>query len=466
MAYHQSSSHFPRPTFGCLLFTLALTGSVLGQADAPLEKRVEQLAAPYIANGLVAGMSIGVIRGDQQTTVHLGAAGQAGNTPTDDTIYEIASISKVFTGLLLADAVTRNELRLDQPAQDLLPDGVKMPSLQDKPITLEQIATHRSGLPRLANNMPSLQSDNPYVDYTSDLAHRFLNEHQLQRAPGEKHEYSNFAFALLGHLLAEQAGTSYDDLLHDRVTTPLGMQDTGVAMTVSMQERLATPHGADGKVASQWQFADMPGAGGIHSSVRDMLRFSQANLNPPQDQLGSALNLAWKKHQEAGPGEFAMGLAWHIAGDGSTRWHNGQTGGYHSMMMVNREARLAVIILANSATMEIDQLAGQIFQMLAGVKVVPRKFDETVQVAPKMMKRLEGRYQLVPNFVFTVKVEDNKLMVGVTNQPTLQVFPRSETEWFYKVVDATLTFKENKDGVFDSLELFQNGVRQTAKRVK
>jgi hypothetical protein len=116
--------------------------------------------------------------------------------------------------------------------------------------------------------------------------------------------------------------------------------------------------------------------------------------------------------------------------------------------------------------MDVDQLAGQIIQMLAGANVTPRQFDSTVQVAPEMMKRLEGRYQLAPNFIFTVSVQDGKLMVGVTNQPTLQVYPKSDTEWFYKVVDATLKFKANDQGVFDTLELFQNGIRQAARRLE
>ena len=459
------------PIICFLVLATASTRNVQGQArtpadpEIPLGKRVEELAKPYIDHDLVVGMSIGVIRDDQQAAVHLGIADQSGNSPTDETIYEIASISKVFTGILLADAVTRGELRLDQPAQDLLPDGVKMPSWQGEPITLLQVATHRSGLPRLPDNMPGLQSDNPYADYTSVLAYRFLNQHQLPRAPGEKNEYSNFAFALLGHLLAERAETSYDDLLQKRLTTPLGMHETRVALTAPMRERLATPHGVDCKPTSQWTFADMPGAGGIHSSISDMLRFARANLNPPEGDLGNALELAWEKHHEAAPGEFAMGLAWQIAGDGSTRWHNGQTGGFHSMLMVNRPARLAVVILSNTAVMDIDQLAGQTIQMLAGAKVAPRQFDSTVQVAPELMKRLEGRYQLAPNFIFTVSVQDDKLMVGVTNQPTLQVYPKSDTEWFYKVVDATLTFKVNEQGVFDTLELFQNGVRQSAQRL-
>ena len=127
---------------------------------------------------------------------------------------------------------------------------------------------------------------------------------------------------------------------------------------------------------------------------------------------------------------------------------------------------LAVVLLSNTALMDLDALANDVIRMLAGADVKPRTFEQTVNVAPEVMQRYAGRYELAPTFIFTVSVQDKKLMVGVTNQPTFQVFPRSETEWFYKVVDATLTFKMDGDGNCKELELFQNGVRQTAKRIR
>jgi len=126
----------------------------------------------------------------------------------------------------------------------------------------------------------------------------------------------------------------------------------------------------------------------------------------------------------------------------------------------------AVVVLTNTATGEVDQLASQVIRMLAGAKSQPRNFQADAKVAPDKMKRLEGKYQLAPNFVFTVTAKNGKLMVGVTNQPTHQVYAKSDTEWFYKVVEASLKFNIDGDGKCQSLELFQNGVRQTAKRIQ
>jgi CubicO group peptidase (beta-lactamase class C family) len=213
----------------------------------------------------------------------------------------------------------------------------------------------------------------------------------------------------------------------------------------------------------------LAGAGAVRSTANDMLAFVRANLDPPKGELGQAIEMAWNIHQKPiAETDFAMGLGWHVARDCQTRWHNGQTGGYHAMVLINRPLRIGVVVLANTATGEIDRLAEDLVRMLAGAKVPPRTFEkrETVEVEPEVLERYVGKYELAPGVVFTVSAEDGKLMVGLTGQPTFQVFPRSETEWFYKVVDATLTFKVNDDGQCRALILFQNGIRQTAKRVE
>ncbi|MCM2372258.1 serine hydrolase [Aporhodopirellula aestuarii] len=432
-----------------------------------VESRVRALAEPLIKAKRAMGISIGVISGEERFSVHLGKTGDGEEMPNDQTVYEIGSISKVFTGLMLADAVVGGNVRLDQPAGELLPDDVVMPTWNETQITLLQLSTHRSGLPRLPDNMTEVTSDNPYAGYTSKHMYEFLNAHTLGRAPGEKGEYSNFAVALLGHLICLNSERSYEQVLQEKNTGPLSMDSTAVELTDSMRFRMATPHDSGLNPTSNWEFADVPGAGGIRSSIEDMLKFAAANLNPPDGELGQAIELAWKQHQPSTGGSFAMGLGWHLARDGQTRWHNGGTGGYRTMLMINRPLQIAVVVLCNTACGEVDALAEQMVQMLAGAEVRPVTFaDQTeVDVPVEKMKRLEGRYQLVPTFIFDVNVRDGKLMVGVTNQPTFQVFAKSETEWFYKVVPASLTFRLTESGECTALELFQNGIRQTAKRV-
>ena len=431
-----------------------------------VRKKIESLVKPYIESQQVDGLSIGLVGGDKDLTLHFGKLTAKGQQPSDDTVYEIGSVSKVFTGVMLADAVVQGKVKLDQPAAELLPAGATMPQKGDNPITLKDLSIHRSGLPRLPNNMKSIGSGNPYSDYTSDLAMAFLKTHSLRREPGEEMEYSNFAVSFLGNLLCRQAGKSYDELLADRIAGPLAMSDTTVSANKDVVKRLVTGHSTKGNATSSWEFADMPGAGGIRSTTADMMRFVKANLDPPDNDLGKALNLAWEIQHPGNAKDFGMGLGWHLARDQSTRWHNGQTGGYHAMCMVNRDLSCGIVLMTNTATMEVDRLAGDLIRFLAGADVEPRKFDAELKVPVAKMKRCEGEYQLFPGFKFDVKVVSGRLMIQLTGQPSIQVYAKSETEWFYKVVKAEVTFSNLKDGKFQELELFQNGLRQKAKRIK
>ena len=251
------------------------------------------------------------------------------------------------------------------------------------------------------------------------------------------------------------------------------MTDCTVSLSSDQTKRLATPHDKFGSATSPWTFADLPGAGGIHATMRDMMRFAKAQLTPPSGTLGDAIELAWKQQREADASGPAMGLGWMIAGDGQTRWHNGQTGGSHAALFINRELKCAVVVLCNTAvTNEIDQLAMQLVQKAAGQEVKPEPSEtsdhdsDNLAIDAKLRSRLVGRYQLTPDFIFTVRDRDGHLMVGITNQPTQEVYPDSPTRWSYRGVDATLEFKLTKTGPAKSLVLHQNGAKQTAYRIK
>jgi CubicO group peptidase (beta-lactamase class C family) len=268
-------------------------------------------------------------------------------------------------------------------------------------------------------------------------------------------------------LLSRQAKTDYESLLVNRIAKPLKMSDTLLTLDDDQKSRLAPPHSGAGLPDHSWRFDALAGCGGIRSTGEDMLRFAAAQLDPQDDELGQAIELAWEVHQKPlKKGDFAMGLGWHIAHDGSTRWHNGQTGGYHAALFISRPLNIAVVVLTNTATMEVDALAEDVLLAVAGQDVKPREFEKTTDVPAEVLERYVGKYRLAPGAEFTVSTKGGKLLVGLTGQPTFEVYPRSETEWFYKVVEATLTFQVDSQGKCAAVELFQNGVRQTAGRIK
>jgi CubicO group peptidase (beta-lactamase class C family) len=321
-----------------------------------------------------------------------------------------------------------------------------------------------SGLPKIADNMKFGDPNNPYADYGTEDLYAFLNKYRLTGVPGRKSEYSNLGMGLLGHLLALQSKSTYEDLVKNRIALPLKMSNTSIMLDNESKLRLAPGHTSDRQPAANWDLPVLAGAGGVRSTVNDMLRFAAANLNPPKDPLGEAIEVAWAVHRKPNkPGDLSIGLGWQITPDG-THWHNGQTGGYHSMILVNRDTRSSIILMTNTSTMEVDQLATDLLKMLSGANIEPRKFEKPVDVPAEVLQKFAGNYELAPGVAFTVKVVNGKLMIGLTGQPSLQVFPRSETVWFYKVVDATITFNVDKNGKCDSLVLFQNGIKQTARR--
>lgn len=433
---------------------------------------VEKAARPLIENRVVDGLSVGYIEGEHFGIVHLGSSNGAKQKANYLTVYEIGSVSKVFTGLLLADAVIRGEINLYGAADVANSAGIRLPARDGRSIQWIDLSTHRAGLPRLPGNLPLTDLVNPYRDYDSRMAATFLNQYELPRPPGKSQEYSNLGASVLGYLLAEKAGKSYEQLLQGRIAEPLRMTDCTVSLSSDQRKRLAAPHDKFGSDTSLWTFSDLPGAGGIHATMRDMMRFAKAQLTPPSGTLGDAIELAWKQHSEADGSGPATGLGWMIAGDGQTRWHNGQTGGSTSALFINRKLNCAVIVLCNtSIPSEIDQLAMQLVMKAAGQEVKPEPSDTSVHdsdnlaIDAKLRRRLVGRYQLTPDFIFTVRDRDGHLMVGITNQPTQEVYPDSPTRWSYRGVDATLEFKLPKTGRARSLVLHQNGAQQTARRI-
>src|SRR5262249_17975702 len=194
---------------------------------------------------------------------------------------------------------------------------------------------------------------NPYADYTVAQMYAFLNGHKLRRPPGE-YEYSNYGMGLLGHVLARHAGTTYEQLLIERIGAPLGMRDTRITLDERRRRRFAAPYNAALQPAKNWDLPTLPGAGAIRSTCHDLLKFIQANLASDEQPLTQALRLAHRTRHTKADG-LAIGLGWHIARDGVTRWHNGMTGGYHGWLAVVPDREVGGGGLANprrSATSE------------------------------------------------------------------------------------------------------------------
>jgi len=447
----------------CLLFAT----SAKSQEQFTYEKKIESLVQPFLENEKFSGVSIGVVLDGASWTLNYGQVSPSNSTkPSGDTIYEIGSISKVFTSVLLADAVNSGRVELDQPIGTLMPQLQESNEYVSEKITLKHLSQHMSGLPSMPSNFAPENPNNPFAGYDHEMLVEYMTSVKLNRVPGLIHVYSNLGAGLLGDLLAAQAKSNYESLLKNRLLKPLEMNDTTITLSNAQTERLAPPHNSALLPEHKWNFDALAGAGAISSTTKDMIRFMQANLEPPGNSVGKAIETAWKQNMPASLfGRPAMGLGWMIDRDGSTRWHNGQTGGYHSMMLINRDAGAGVILLTNTADMEADGLAKSIFETILGKNVKPKQFEKMVKVDPEFVKRLAGKYQLTPEIVIDVVAKNDKLMVQLTAQQSLPVYPENKTVWNFRNVKAQVRFDVPEQGNSTNVSLHQNGRVMQAPRI-
>ena len=420
------------------------------------KSKIDPFAHRWIHDRLVVGMVIGIVKDGQSHIIAYGETFKdSGIRPDGNTLYEIGSISKVFTCVLLSLLVETHAVTLEDPLQKHLPPRVTVPVFDGRPITLEHLATHTSGLPRMPDNFNPADPLNPYADYSVALMYAFLNEHRLERPPG-KYEYSNYGMGLLGHVLARHSGMTYEQLLKDRICNPLGMKDTGITLNEAQKKRLAPPYTMALMPTENWDIPTLAGAGAIRSSVNDMIRFIRANLKNDRQPLSRAMRLARIKRHAMEDG-LSMGLGWHLARDGKTLWHNGGTGGYHAWLAIAPDRGVGVVVLANTANMGLDEFGERVTRIALGEKVEPPKSRKTIRVDAAILKSYTGYYTMTPDFGLAVTLEKGELMVQATGQERFPVFAESKTRFFYKVVEAEITFVADKEGKTNKLILHQNG---------
>jgi CubicO group peptidase (beta-lactamase class C family) len=351
---------------GCSVVLSACAAEEL-PSPTTVAEAVARHMQPLIEDGRIVGAAVAVVQDGEATPFFFGEVKQgSGERPDGDTMWEIGSISKVFTGTLLALLSQEGMLKLEDPVQPVLA-GLAYGEGDAGPVfTLAQLAEHSSGLPRLPDNKKPADPANPYADYTVDDLYAFLAKHKLRRAPGEAHEYSNLGVGLLGHVLALKAGRSYEDLLREKLLVPLHMNDTAVTLTEVQEARMAKPYAQGGKPASNWDIPTFAGAGGLRSSLNDMTRFLLAAMGDAPEPLEKAFALAQEPRFKVGE-NVQIGLCWMITesstpGSPPLIWHNGGTGGYASFVGFRQDGSLGIVVLCNTAERAIDQAAVEIMR--------------------------------------------------------------------------------------------------------
>jgi len=421
------------------------------------------------------GIVVGLVDRNGTRVISHGAPRTGSNDKLDgDSIFEIGSITKTFTAILLADMVARGEVKLDDPISKYLPKTVKTPVVDGKEITLEQLSRHTSGLPRLPTNMKPKDASNPYADYTVEQLYAFVNDYKTSLPFGKRTEYSNLGAGLLGHIVALRAGMRYEALVQERITKPLGMTSTGIVVTPIMQKRLTTGHNQRRPV-SHWDLPTLAGAGALRSTANDMLKYLAANMGlsaGPDARLVAAMQTTQVKpvvdSADATPNPLGViGLGWFLTQPHGTKLvsHGGGTGGYLTYAAFDPVAKRGVVVLSNSTT-DVGDIALHLLDTRNALKSYePPKVFTPVKIDAKSFDEFVGVFEIAPGNTLTFSREGERFFVAATGLAKLEILPYEPLSFFAKDFDAQVTFvREN--GKVEQLTLRQDGMPVQVKRLK
>jgi serine-type D-Ala-D-Ala carboxypeptidase/endopeptidase len=349
--------------YGALLLALAIRAfAETPQPSVISDAQIHRLLVARIdGQRQGTGIVVGIIDSKGKRVLAYGTMGVGDPRRVGgDTVFDLGSVTKVFTALALSDMVQRGEVALNDPAQKYLPADVHLHTYGDKQVTLADLATHTAGFP---SHPPNLDASDPKqaLGYPADLLYQFLSSYVPTRAPGTHYEYSSVGYGLLGEVLTRKAGRSYEDLLKDRITHPLGMNDTAITPDAALLAR--TPVGYDSRLVpvAHDHFQVLGSAGALRSTTNDLLTFLEAVLGYRKAPLAPAMEAMVRTRRPGGtpppsmgsrPGVTQVALGWNIYTDGPREivWKNGSVPGFRAFIGYDQATRLGVVALINAQT--------------------------------------------------------------------------------------------------------------------
>ena len=453
---------------------IAIVPALAQRPAVPTDSIIRAVIGSRVDAKLAPGVVVGFLDPDgRRRIITYGTSGTS--RPLDgNTVFEIGSITKTFTGTILADMALAGELGLDDPLSRHMPGG-RAPSRDGREITLLDLATHTSGLPRGPDNMGPIRDPlNPAADYTADMMHAFLAGHALRWRPGAEYEYSNLGFMTLSDVVTRRAGAAaWEDVVIARVLAPLGMRDTRETMTDAMRSRLAAGHDEGGYPSPLATFAPTLGGGGqLKSTANDMLIYLAANLdaarNPRRTRLSAALEAAQRDRRGADTGR--VGLAWQritLRNGDTLVFKGGGTAGWRSLAAFIPARGTAIIVLVNSALNHYDLglhlIAPEL--PLAPPSRPAWALETPLALAPDILDRYTGTYERGDGVRVIVSRVADTLFVALGQGPRRRMLAASERSFTARGVSFRFAFRPDSVGRFSTLVIDNNGRESVARRV-
>jgi D-alanyl-D-alanine-carboxypeptidase/D-alanyl-D-alanine-endopeptidase len=429
--------------------------------DPDLQRIVDDRVVTYHDT---VGLIVGVIEPSGRRLFARGPA-QVGNDDNVDgeTIFEIGSVSKVFTALALADEARRGELSLNDSAVKYLPPGAMLPRRGPKPISLLDLGTHMSGLPNMPPNVAVTDFNNPNADMTPDQFLKSVAAYELTRDVGSGYEYSNAGYHLLGLAVAGAAHTDFETVLKSRIFGPLRMVDTRIVPSLDEKNLLSVGYDSHLQPVPHERMPTLLGSGGMRSTANDLLDFLAAEIGLTASPLAPAMadTLAAKRPTQYL--ELKAALGWHVATLHGVEmvWENGQTAGYRAFIGFVPKNRTGVVVLSNSPN-TIDDIGVHILDKDTPLRTLHRE----AEIKTSQFDNYIGRYAVNENFALNVTRDGDKLYIQGTGQPRAELYFAGDDLFFLRVVDGTVLFQTDGSGRAHSLSLTQAGKTVPAQLVR
>jgi CubicO group peptidase (beta-lactamase class C family) len=389
---------------------------------------------------------------------------QAGNDETvdGDTIFEIGSVTKVFTALLLADMVRRNEVSLNDPVAKYLPAEVKLPQ-RGRAMTLLDLATHTSGLPRVVSNVAVTDFNNPNAGLTQAQFLQSVESYELTRDVGSAYDYSNAGYELLGIALAAAGGADYETLLKSRILDPLHLKDTRLSPSAEEKDLLASGYDEHLDPLQRAPLPTLYGSEGLRSTANDLLDFLEAEIGIKKTPLAGAMADTLRTRRPTQYLELKAALGWQIALlDGlEIVWHSGQTPGFRAFVGFSPELKAGVVVLSNSNN-AIDDIGVHLLDKKAPLRTLRRE----APVNPGVFDNYIGQYQVSATFTLSVTRDGNRLYIQGTGQPRAELFAEDNEKFFLRAVNGEVTFQNDASGRARGMSLTQDGKTAFAIRTR
>lgn len=319
--------------------------------ETDTDKKVEDIIQPFMFESKTVGLSIGIFQNGKPYFYNYGETVKGNKQlPTNKNLYEIGSITKTFTGILLAKAVAEGKIKLTDPVNKYLPKNAAWLISGGDTAKIIHLSNHTSGLPPLPDNFDMTNETNPYKDYDEAKLLTYLKTATLQRKPGEKFEYCNLGVGILGYILSKTYKMPFEKMVQTFITSKAGMTDTKEFLLQKDSALFVQGYNDALEKQGQWDLNALTAAGGLRSNTADMLQYAAVNIDAKDVELQKAIALSHV--QTFTDGQQKIGLNWFIRnwGGGNVLFHSGATGGYRSFLAINPVTKNAVIILCNSFT--------------------------------------------------------------------------------------------------------------------